>query len=183
MKPLFTIHAGEYLVGSYIESHYPKWNVWIPSKDTGIDFLITNAKNTKTVSLQVKFSKDFNPTHRKDFLKPHLKAAGWWSLQADKIRNSPADLWVFVLPSFTDRQDSFILIPPAELLRRLRSIHGKSLKRIQSYLWITRKKQCWEARGLNKVDQEKIAFNCYSDKERDFSSFLNNWKSLEQLLK
>jgi hypothetical protein len=36
MKPIFTIHAGEYLVGSYIEEHYKYFNVWIPSKDTGI---------------------------------------------------------------------------------------------------------------------------------------------------
>ncbi len=60
MKPLFTIHAGEYLTGEYIEKKYPDWNVWIPSKDTGIDFLITNKQNKKSVSIQVKFSKDWN---------------------------------------------------------------------------------------------------------------------------
>ena len=49
MKPLFTIHAGEYLVGSYIEKHFKKYNVWIPSKDTGIDLLVTNSKNNKTI--------------------------------------------------------------------------------------------------------------------------------------
>ena len=64
MKPLFTIHAGEYLTGEYIERNYPHWNVWVPSKDTGIDLLVTDETNSKTVSLQVKFSKDFNPTNR-----------------------------------------------------------------------------------------------------------------------
>lgn len=53
MKSLFTVHAGEYFVGSHIETHYPKWNVWVPSKDTGIDLLVTNAGNTK--------DRDFTP--------------------------------------------------------------------------------------------------------------------------
>ena len=55
MKPIFTIHAGEYLVASYIEQKFKRFNVWIPSKDTGIDLLITDSNNKKTVSLQVKF--------------------------------------------------------------------------------------------------------------------------------
>ena len=38
MKPLFTIHEGEFLVGSHIEKKFRDWNVWIPSKDKGIDF-------------------------------------------------------------------------------------------------------------------------------------------------
>lgn len=42
MKPIFSIHAGEYLVGSFIEETYKDYNVWIPSKDTGVDFLVTN---------------------------------------------------------------------------------------------------------------------------------------------
>lgn len=42
MQPLFTIHADEYLVGSYIEQHLrapngDKVNVWVLSKDTCID--------------------------------------------------------------------------------------------------------------------------------------------------
>src|SRR5690554_7689567 len=68
MQPLFTIHAGEYLVGSHIEQHLrdpngDKVNVWVPSKDTGIDLLVTDKTNKKTTSLQVKFSKDFLLTH------------------------------------------------------------------------------------------------------------------------
>ena len=63
MQPIFTIHAGEYLVGSYIEDKFKKYRVWVPSKDIGIDLLVTNSKNSKAVSLQVKFSKDYTVTH------------------------------------------------------------------------------------------------------------------------
>src|SRR6266581_2772997 len=59
MKPIFSIHAGEYLVGTHIEENYKNLNVWLPTKDTGIDLLVTDQTNSKNVSLQVKFSKDF----------------------------------------------------------------------------------------------------------------------------
>ena len=183
MKPLFTVHAGEYLVGSHIEKKYRKWNVWVPSKDTGTDLLVTDASNRKAVSLQVKFSKDFNPTHRPIFLQNKLMAAGWWVHQEKKIKDSQADFWVFVLPSFTEHETSFIIIRPAELLRRFRAIHGRIEKRIDSYLWVTRTKRCWEARGLPNAEQELIAFDRFSDKSRDFSEYLNAWQQIEGRLK
>jgi hypothetical protein len=91
VKPLFTVHAGEYLVGAHIEHIFPQWNVWLPSKDTGVDLLVTDARNRKSVSLQVKFSKDFNPTHGSPLLQSRLLAAGWWSHDARKIQKSNAD--------------------------------------------------------------------------------------------
>jgi hypothetical protein len=183
MKPLFTVHAGEYLVGSHIEQTQPRWSVWVPSKDTGIDLLITDSRNRKAVSLQVKFSKDFNPTHRPVFLQNKLMASGWWTHQKQKIEKSQAHLWVFVLPSFIEHKTSFIIIPPGELLRRLRLIHGTSAKRIDSYLWVTKAHRCWEARGLASADQELIAFDRFSNKPRDFSEYLNAWQQIERRLK
>jgi hypothetical protein len=59
MRPLFTVHAGEFLAGEYIERHFRNTNVWVPTKDTGTDLLVTDKKNQATVSLQVKFSRDF----------------------------------------------------------------------------------------------------------------------------
>ena len=96
MNPLVTVHAGEYLVGSYIEEQYRKeWNVWVPSKDTGIDLLVTDSENRKTVSLQVKFSKDHVPTARRESsIKDRLLATGWWTHDAKKIDASKADFWV-----------------------------------------------------------------------------------------
>lgn len=183
MRPLFTVHAGEYLVGSFIEEHYPKLNVWVPAKDTGIDLLVTNAGNTRAVSLQVKFSKDFNPTNRTLLLQSKLAATGWWSHQDKKIKGSKADFWILVLPSFTERQTHFIIIPPKELLRRLRAIHGKAEKRLHSYLSVTKSGRCWEARGLNNADQELLAFNRFRHPGRDFTQFLDNWSGIEKQLK
>ena len=73
MRPIFTVHAGEYLVGDYIEKKFKGCRVWIPSKDTGIDLLVTDPRGNNGVSLQVKFSKDY--------IIPEVKAAGWWTLK------------------------------------------------------------------------------------------------------
>jgi len=62
VKPLFTIHAGEFVVGDFLERKFRKVNVWVPSKDTGVDLVVTDKKNKKAISLQV-FSRDFLATH------------------------------------------------------------------------------------------------------------------------
>lgn len=182
MKTLFTVHAGEYLVGAYIERTFPRWNVWLPSKDTGVDFLMTDTKNRKSVSLQVKFSKDY-PEHGSLLLQSRLLAAGWWSHDAHKIQKSNADFWVFVLPSFVEKETSFIIVPPLELLRRFKAIHATAKKQIDSYLRVTKTKRCWEARGLPNADQELIALDRFTDENRDFTVFLNAWKQIEARLK
>jgi hypothetical protein len=182
MKPLFTVHVGEYLVGAYIERTFPRWNVWLPSKDTGVDLLVTDTRNRKAVSLQVKFSKDY-PTHASLLVQSRLLAAGWWSHDARKIQKSNADFWLFVLPSFVEKETSFIILPPVELLRRFKVIHGGAKNRIDSYLRVTKTKRCWEARGLPNADQELIALDRFTDENRDFTVFLNDWKQIEALLK
>jgi hypothetical protein len=187
MKSQFTIHFGEYLVGAHIEKTYTKkkWSVWLPAKDTGIDLLVSNSGNRKTVSLQVKFSKDFHPTHGTPIQKALLLASGWWTLDPKKIEKSVADFWVFVLPSFTDKKkpNSFIILPPAKLLTRLKAIPGiVSPKPFHSYFDITQKKRCWQARGLSGADRDAIAQGEYEDESRDFSEFLNAWKPIEDRL-
>ena len=177
MKPMFTVHVGEYLVGEHIGHVYPRWNVWIPSKDTGIDLLVSDGKNHKTVSLQVKFSKDFNLSR---LLQSHFLATGWWTHDPKKIEKSRADFWVFVIPSFIENQTNFIILPPAELLRRLIAIHGGSHTRIHSYLEVTKNQQCWETRNLTKADRERIASGGYSEADRDFTVFLNAWTQIEK---
>ena len=84
MRPLFTIHAGEFVVGDHIERKFRRVNLWMPSRDTGTDLLVTDSKNEKTVSLQVKFSRDFLATHMSSIFQKPLRACGWWSLNREK---------------------------------------------------------------------------------------------------
>ena len=142
MKPLFTIHAGEYLVGSHIESQFKDWRVWIPSKDTGVDLLVSNADNSKTASIQVKFSKDFLVTHGKPDHQSKLISCGWWTLNRQKLADSSANFWVFVLHSFNQKNMQYVIIEPQELYRRLNQMHSPA-KVIQTYLWVTKAETCW----------------------------------------
>lgn len=174
MKSLFTIHAGEFVVGDHIERNFRRANLWIPSRDTGTDLLVTDAKNERAVSLQVKFSRDFLATHMPSSFQKPLRACGWWSLNREKIAKSKADYWVFVLAGFERRSTDFVIIKPAELLARLDAIHGKG-KTIQSYLWVTERNRCWETRGLKRQDHLAIAQGQYSNSERDLSAYLNAW--------
>ena len=176
MRPIFTVHAGEYLVGSKVEGL--GYNVWLPAKDSGVDLLATDSKNRRVASLQVKFSKDFMPPGTSG---SGLKALGWWSLGADKIRESKADLWVLALCSLEAQRRYYIVIPPRDLWRNLVRLHpGK--KTIQTYFWVTESDTCWEARGLSKKDQKLVRIDEYSNCHREFSQYLDNWKPLKQLL-
>ena len=183
MKPIFTIHTGEYLVGTYIEKHFNNYNVWIPSKDRGIDLLVTNKWNQKkAVSLQVKFSKDFLATHMADIFQQGLKACGWWTINREKLKASIADYWVFTLHAFKKTDIQFIIIKPDYFLKRIDDIHGKKHKIIQTYLWVTEKKKCWETRNLNKAEQILVANDAYSNPDRNLTKYLNNWDLLKRQL-
>jgi len=187
MTPLFTIHAGEYLAGSYIERHFKnRMNVWIPSKDTGIDLLVSDRQNRRTASLQVKFGKDFLPEMGAELQGP-LRVCTWFTINRDKLRKSQADFWVFVLSGFKRRSPDFVVVPTAEFRRRLKRIHGPRGKRvIQSYLWVTERNRCWETRDLKdgKDDERRIAAGVYGNPVRDFTKFLNEdgWGALARRL-
>lgn len=174
MKPLFTIHAGEFLVASYIEQKFKNYLVWLPSRDSGVDLLLTDKPCKKAVSIQVKFSRDFLMTHMADPLRPGLKSCGWFTLNPKKLSQSTATFWIFVLYPFNQKELDFIIIPPPVALDMFRSLHGRQ-KTIQSYIWVTKKKRCWEARGLGRQDQLLIANNQYQDPTRELTPYLNNW--------
>ena len=182
MKPLFTVHAGEFLVDCEIERKFRHVNVWIPAKDTGIDLLASNSDNSKTVSLQVKFSRDYLVTNMKDatFLTK-LRACGWWTPTRQQIEKSCAQYWVFVLVGFANRSTDFIIVKPGDLLKRLDLIHGSTTKKFQVYLWVTQNGKCYETRGLNLADQLLIAENKFGHETRDFTAYLNDWASIKAL--
>ncbi|MFQ5957167.1 MAG: hypothetical protein ACE5KK_05290 [Candidatus Brocadiales bacterium] len=182
MKPLFTLHAGEYLVGSFIQKKYKKkeFKVWIPAKDEGIDLLITDKIFRKSVSLQVKWSKDYKPTYSS---LEKYKACGWWTIEKPKLETSQADFWVFILYSMMEKNQHYIIIEPKTLLSKLTKIHDVDLQKFNIYFWLTTKHKCWEGRGLKKKDKEEIVEGNYKNEERDFSEYLNQWEKIENKLK
>jgi hypothetical protein len=182
MRPLFTIHAGEVLVGQHLEHKYKTdVNIWVPAKDTGIDLLVTDKKNKKMISLQVKFSKDHLPSLPNAEIRKQMRACGWLSLNRESIVESTADYWVFVLLGFKSNSHDFIIITPKELLKRLDAIYPGKKSRIDTHLWVTEKKECWDTRGLNAKDKQLIAQGSYDDKKRNFTDCFDDWSSIEEL--
>lgn len=188
MKPICTIHAGEYLVGEHLEKRYSKngWRIWTPGKDTGIDLLVTSADCRKTFSIQVKFSKSYPQKFECD-------ASGWWNVKRDAIAKSDADCWVFVFPVWPRNMDEenatrvlgvedcrFVVIDPEKLLKRLELIHP-DVKAGGTYkIYLTQKgENVLETREI----KEKIE-GVWKDKKhpRNLSAFLDNWEPLETAL-
>ncbi len=180
MRPLFTIHAGEFLVGEYIEHRFRNTNVWLPSKDTGVDLLVTNKNNSKSVSLQVKYSRDFVVTNLSAEFQESIRSFGWWTFDAEKLRSSTADYWVLLIVGFSHRSNDHIIIKPKELYKLLRNLHPK-VKKFQTYIWVTQKDKCWETRDLIQEEKRQVASDDYNNISRDLSPFLNAWMPLQNL--
>ena len=188
MRSLFTIHAGEYLVGQYIEDNFKKLNVWIPSKDTGIDFLVTNKSNTKSISFQVKLSKDYSSSQRKNEIEQGITVGGWLTLRHDKIEQSNADYWVIaILPNERYLKPIYIVIKPKELLMKLKAVQSNGAsKTYHIYPWIKQGKGnkfefAINGRGLSKSEKVILKNNPRSIKDRDLTEFLDNWQCLNDL--
>jgi hypothetical protein len=182
MRPLFTIHGGEWFVGDYIEREYKSVHVWVPAKDTGVDLLVSDSKNKQVVSLQVKYSQDYLATFMKNIkLKESLHTWGWWKFNRRQIAASPAaDYWILVVIPM-EKPPDFVIIKPADLLRRLDTIHQGKPKSFQSDFWVTKKRECWETRALAASDKSLIVQGEFRNDERDFSAYLDNWGPIKEL--
>ncbi|HAF13768.1 MAG TPA: hypothetical protein DCK99_08730 [Blastocatellia bacterium] len=57
--------------------------------------MVTDQTNSKTVSLQVKFSKDFLGSlgnSLSEVVATKVKSGGWWTFKPEKIRDSRAQI-------------------------------------------------------------------------------------------
>ena len=189
MRPLFTIHAGEFIVGEFLQKKFPDLNIWIPAKDAGIDLLITNKNNNSSISVQVKITRDYKKLEATSIFDENLIAAGWLSLSHKKIAESPADYWVIVLISHERKmKPQFIVIPPRDLLRKLTKVHGES-NNYNFYPWVMKSEIyldgdseiALDGRGLLKADKDQLSNGGIEIADRDFSQFLNNWSSFYEL--
>ena len=173
MRPMFTVHAGEFLVGDYINrEHGKKYEVWVPTKDRGVDLLVTHKKDKhRPVKLQVKFSRGYTP---KITPPEETLAYGWFTLHPMKIRASPADLWVFV--TLTLRQTPhFVIVPTTELARRI-PLKGGRMWNI--YLIVLRNGKCYNKRELTKAEKRDLPSNGVKYERWDYTKYLGNWNLL-----
>lgn len=177
MKPLFTVHAGEFLVGDYISRKLKRqFDVWLPVRDTGVDLLVTPrgkpSHRKQPVRIQVKFSRGFG-----DRLKhPEFLARGWYTLQPAKIRKSEADFWVFVILALR-QEPIFVVVPLRELRRRIPKLSPRIW---HLYLTVYENKRCFNTRGMKRHELTCALTDGVADPRCDYANYLENWKLLEQ---
>ena len=178
MKPLFTIHEGEFLTGDHIAHQLGrKYDVWVPTKDMGVDLLVTRAKRGRGFAkLQVKFSRGFGI--REEFAR-HVVATSWFTLNPTKIRSSPADLWVFVILTLRHERH-FVILPTHELRRRIPRSCGDMWN---LYLWVFDGGACYDTRSLGRDARLESVHQGVSDERRDYSDWLENWELLDKYAK
>jgi len=177
MKPLFTIHEGEFLVGDYISRRYGSdYEVWIPAKDDGIDLLVTHkTRNAKPVRIQVKHSRGFDARHA--LPDEYLGCArGWYTLNPKKIRKSRADLWIFVILTL-QHEKHFVIVPTKELIRR---IPRDTKEKWHMYLSVWGKDCCFNTRQMNKGELLAALDGGTVTLEQDYTEFLDNWDLIKR---
>ncbi|WP_341228323.1 hypothetical protein [uncultured Arcticibacterium sp.] len=179
MKPLFTIHGGEFLFGNEVEKRFPNLSIWIPSKDSGIDFLLTNQEVTKSLTIQVKYSRDFNWSHGNDVIQSYVKTTAWYNLKREKIVDSKADYWVFVNYDGLTHSADYIFVKPKELISIFDKFKTNS-SNIVMYLAVFKSNKCYETRGLKKSELKGLLEGKLDNTIRDFSPFLENWEILNK---
>ncbi|CAG0957321.1 hypothetical protein PLCT2_00550 [Planctomycetaceae bacterium] len=178
LKPLFTIHEGEFLVGDHI-SRMPgrKFDVWVPTKDRGVDLLVTRKNRTgRAVGLQVKFSRSFS---HPDEMARDVLATSWFTLEPKKIRASQADIWVFAIMTLR-HEKHFVLIPTSQLRKCIPRNCGKIW---HLYIWAYADGSCYQVRGLPKREKLDTVHADVRDVRRNFTAWLGNWKLLDRFTK
>lgn len=179
MKPLFTIHGGEYLFANEVESRFPSLQLWLPGKDIGIDFLVTNGQFQRPLSIQVKYSRDFNWTHGDITVKSKVRSAAWYSLTKSKLEHSIADYWVLVNYDGFRREADYFFIKPVELLGRFQQLNRNG-ERIECYITVTNNGKAYETRSLKKRDAQQIVTGALNNTNRDFTQYLNKWQIIQK---
>lgn len=176
MKPLFTIHEGEFLVGEYISRKLKdQYDVYVPVKDRGIDLLVTHRrKRTPPVGIQVKFSRGFADRNK---TPDQFMARGWYTLNPQKVRESPADLWVFAILTL-QHNAYYVVIPHRELRKR---IPRRCPSPWHLYITVYKGNRCYDTRGLKNDQVRRLLDHGCKARRRDFSAYLNDWSQLNVL--
>ncbi len=167
MRNLYAPTPGELLVGQELEKR--GYQVYIPTKDKGIDLLAT--KGAAVLRSQVKESRVY--------LQPSGSPAwtSWTQLRSSSLRDAAergVDLFVFVIHALDETggrvkfKPLYVVIPPMDLEERLRRYRPGKDRSV--YWYVDGNRRLWELRGKRWVDT-----NYEGVGERDFTDYLHAW--------
>lgn len=143
--------------------------IWTSATNGSSELLCTNADYQKTALLYVRFSRSYP----NDFEYP---TSGWHSVTRKALEQTQADFWVFVcVPTQgkpTPANCDYVIIKPKVLRDRLKEIDSNWKT---WHIYLTR---C----GNHIVDRRPRNSGNNDPALKDYTEFLNNWKSVEEFL-
>ncbi len=169
MRNLYALTPGELLVGQELEKR--GYEVYIPTKDKGIDLLATKVADVLT--FQVKESRVY-------LQSPGIRSRGgpawtsWTQLTSSELKNAAdrnVDLFVFVIHALAEDgnklkfEPSYVVIPPLDLEERLRRYRPGKDRSV--YWYVDSNGKLWETRG------SKLGYQ--GARDRDFTEYLEAW--------
>jgi hypothetical protein len=165
LKPYVNFNLDESIVAQELSKNYPEGNVFLTTKDIGIDLLLLpNVSENKAIRIQVKGSKlHYNP--KKGLTDD--SAGGWISISKQKLETyvKVTDYIIFIIHNIVpDKKNKFkfepffINIKSTELL--LLAKKHKKLSKNNYNFYFTKK-------GSDIVDNR--------DEEYSFGEYINNW--------
>jgi hypothetical protein len=174
----YQTHFAEDIVKDEIHKVFKnRFNVYIPTKDNGIDILLTDKENKKNVTIQVKWSKNHHPDYENQ-----NDCFGWFTFKKNKLEKSIADFWVIVVPQSFTKKFKFVVVKPSELISMYKKFNIYD-DVVNSYLDISGNK-VFESRGLSKIERkDQINSKNNTNNPREFVDVLNNWARIEELMK
>jgi len=174
IKNFWSLNVDECLVSDKLKSILKGWEVFIPlnSQLQDIDLAIINLKNEKTLSIQVKGSRTYEP-RKSEIEKYGNGSAAWFRLDKKSILKpkNKIDYYIFVLHNFLDtatrkKINIDFLVIPNKIFQRICS---KKIIRKGGYyhffIWVDSK--------------EKRSFDFREMKIINLSKYLNNFSQIK----
>ncbi len=128
-------------------------------------------------------TQDFLQKYQSILYQEKLVSGGWFNISKQKLIESPAEIWIFVLHSIRVKSYNYLIMKKQEVIKKLNQINqiSNKSKSYMFYPWVAEDSKdgqykCWDARGLRKKERDKLVNGKFDCEPRDFSEYLNNWK-------
>ena len=177
MKNLWVLNVDEVLVADQIKQQFKKnqYEVFFPlnSQMKDVDLLLLNLKNNKSLSIQVKGSRTYQP--RESEVKRYGDGSGaWFVIDKNSIfkTTNKIDFFVFVLHNFIDGKVKkeikidYLVIPIQDFMKVCQKKSVRNNGAYHFFIWIDEK------------NKRSFEFNNANHREIPLSKYLNNWHLL-----
>ena len=142
------------------------FSVFFPRQDRGTDCIVTAKRpGEKFVPVQIKGSKK------------HGSGGAWFVLNKKKIDEIPDQIWLFVWPDINQQLEFeavYLVITARDLSARIDAVSGVGKNNRVDLYFTNLGEKVLQTRGMKGTDEH--------DRNRDFTSFRDNWSLISERL-